>query len=332
LDLVSCLVKTIRYPAVSRFSQLIESLQFYWKITDYFSNWKAYCSDNSSNISNITESSEEISTTLGQAKRGFGSEIEQDNKQKTFGDTIDIGQNKKNKSNWIWQEEKYRDNYLALNIDDKSDQHIGSGTGWQKSDPIPPYSTSGASKLLSKQQETSKNNKSIAFGYEPSTSTIDFSNLSGISTPHNSSKKYPSSKSTASSKSENEQETRRFISTTPAPPNTNNPYAGVGNPNGDDKDGSDSSDDDDDRKLFGKLSLYHYKPKKKNPLKDIKTVEDAMLPVLKEMYKFFAKEVELRETRLVSLKKEIRTLLNGWKHLNKHVLLIEFQKTDKLPW
>src|SRR5215475_11690292 len=57
LDLSLQLVETIRYPAVPNFLQLIESLKFYWEVTEQFNNWGAYCSDNSTDISIVTRDS-----------------------------------------------------------------------------------------------------------------------------------------------------------------------------------------------------------------------------------------------------------------------------------
>ena len=48
-NIILKLATTLRYKSLLlNFEILVDSLQFYWEITDQFSNWKAYYSDNSS--------------------------------------------------------------------------------------------------------------------------------------------------------------------------------------------------------------------------------------------------------------------------------------------
>ena len=53
LELITQLIRSIRYPQVPNFEQLIDSLQFYWEITDQLGNWEAYHSDYTSEISEM---------------------------------------------------------------------------------------------------------------------------------------------------------------------------------------------------------------------------------------------------------------------------------------
>ena len=51
-DIVLKLATTLRYKSLlPNFEILVNSLQFYWEITDQFSNWKSYYSDDSSEVS-----------------------------------------------------------------------------------------------------------------------------------------------------------------------------------------------------------------------------------------------------------------------------------------
>ncbi|CAB5199482.1 unnamed protein product [Rhizophagus irregularis] len=56
--LIQKLVQTIRCTVILAFDTLVETIQFYWKVTDHFNNWEAYYSDQASNsassISNMS--------------------------------------------------------------------------------------------------------------------------------------------------------------------------------------------------------------------------------------------------------------------------------------
>ena len=56
-ELIRKLVKTIRYSQIPNFHQLVETLNFYWEVTENFNNWDVYYSDQS------TETSEESEMT-----------------------------------------------------------------------------------------------------------------------------------------------------------------------------------------------------------------------------------------------------------------------------
>ena len=50
-NLIIQLVHTIRYPQLPDLNQLVDSLQFYWEVTDQFNSWEAYHSDRTSKTS-----------------------------------------------------------------------------------------------------------------------------------------------------------------------------------------------------------------------------------------------------------------------------------------
>jgi hypothetical protein len=54
-NLIGKLVKSIRYSQVPNFHQLIETLSFYWEVTENFNNWDVYYSDQSTEISEESE-------------------------------------------------------------------------------------------------------------------------------------------------------------------------------------------------------------------------------------------------------------------------------------
>ena len=59
-EIIRILATTIKYKSpLPNFELLLESLQFYWEITDKFNNWKSYYSDSSS------EKSSRMSQTFG---------------------------------------------------------------------------------------------------------------------------------------------------------------------------------------------------------------------------------------------------------------------------
>src|ERR1700722_2654621 len=56
LELITQLIRSIIYPQIPNFEQLIDSLQFYWEITDQLENWDTYNSDYTSEISEMGSS------------------------------------------------------------------------------------------------------------------------------------------------------------------------------------------------------------------------------------------------------------------------------------
>ncbi|CAB4413394.1 unnamed protein product [Rhizophagus irregularis] len=52
--LIQELVQTIRYTIIPAFDTLVETIQFYWEVTDRFNNWEAYYSDQSSDTASNT--------------------------------------------------------------------------------------------------------------------------------------------------------------------------------------------------------------------------------------------------------------------------------------
>ena len=54
-DIIRKLVKTIRYSQIPNFHQLVETLNFYWEVTENFNNWDVYYSDQSTETSGESE-------------------------------------------------------------------------------------------------------------------------------------------------------------------------------------------------------------------------------------------------------------------------------------
>ncbi|CAB5197780.1 unnamed protein product [Rhizophagus irregularis] len=52
--LIQELVQTIRYIVIPAFDTLVETIQFYWEVTDCFNNWEAYYSEQSSDTASNT--------------------------------------------------------------------------------------------------------------------------------------------------------------------------------------------------------------------------------------------------------------------------------------
>src|SRR6185437_4586576 len=71
LNLLTQLLKTIRFSKVPTFATTVENLHFYWSATEKFNNWTPYFSDYSESVSDLTS---ELSETIRSEELGNMSE------------------------------------------------------------------------------------------------------------------------------------------------------------------------------------------------------------------------------------------------------------------
>jgi len=129
------LVKTIRYPQIPNFEQLINTLHFYWEVTDNFNNWDVYYSDQSSNTSEESEMASAFNRTskpISKTNYGFGDD-DFDVERQPWGshqtDRQILGTSSTIKKNEDDDDDPYQEN---LYIEENSSKPIRFGNyGWK---------------------------------------------------------------------------------------------------------------------------------------------------------------------------------------------------------
>jgi hypothetical protein len=306
--LILYLIKTIRYSAIPNFTLLVESLQFYWEVTNKFNNWEAYYSDNSSDVSTVTSSTSNLTFEMSQTKQQkvvqqhnspHQSDVEDEDNTNPPQQTQD--------ENEAWG--KQDQSYSHLNIGDVSNY------------PLHPTPDNKQSALLG--------GTGYRFGEEPDNQTIRAETPSSvkktvgfISDIAKKNKYTLSSQSTGKSggskSSKNAKQSGSGTNTTPKRSSTPyyNPYTSTpsgskisrlidhGDDDGDDSDDSGDGSDYNSGDIlggFGNPKKGKKKEKSKIPMKENgKIDEEKLVPMLMEkMFEFFERGSQTKETRLV---------------------------------